>query len=56
MASGDFFCLKLTEDRKDHASVIWSQGWFYPGYKDKTAVLAQIKKAIVTKQHFSKKE
>jgi len=42
-----------TEAKKNHGSVIWSLVWCY---KDKTAVLAQLEKTIVTKQHFSKKE
>jgi len=36
------FSMKLTEDIelwKDHGSIIWRSGWFYPGYKDKTACL-----------------
>jgi len=44
-ASGEFILHETyrghrTEAKKDHASFIWSSGWFYPGYKDETAVLA----------------
>jgi len=60
-ASGDLFSLKLTEDieqklRKTMLTLFDHQAGFTQVTMDKRAVLAQLEKVIVTKQHFSKKE
>jgi len=60
-ASGDLFGLKLTEDieqklRKTVLALFGHQAGFTQVTRIKGLVLAQLEKAIVTKQHFSKKE
>jgi len=60
-ASGDLFGLKLTEDieqklRKTMLALFGHQAGFTQVTKKKWLFLAQLEKAIFTKQHFSKKE